>query len=290
MTTELLHTDLYAVLGVVPDAGGDEITRAYRRLARAHHPDLHPDDPDAEERFKSISAAYDVLGDPSKREEYDRFTAQQQAGPEGFAAWGADDTHLADLLGHLFGGTGGGAGGWSGRGGFASRGMDLGGTVQITLRDAVRGTAVTVTTPEGRDVDVSLPAGIDHGDRIRVPGAGLSGGPDAPPGDLVLTIVVAPDPVFEREGADLHVEVDIDFPTLVLGGIATVPTLDGGSSRIRIPQGTRPGRVFRLRGKGVPGPRGHGDLLATVSVEVPTALTDDQRAAVEALRAATSSS
>lgn len=291
VTTETLHTDLYAVLGVAADASAEEISRAYRSLARAHHPDLHPDDPDAEDRFKAISAAYDLLGDPAKRAEYDRL--QQQLSVGGAAGWAeVDDERLADLLGHLFGGSGrfagpGGFGGGYGGGRTGrARGADLGGTVQVSLRDAVLGSTVTLTTPLGDDVEVTIAPGVDHGDRLLIEGAGMPGPDGTAPGDLLLTVVVSPDPVFERIGTDLVVEVSVDFPTLVLGGVATVPTVDGGSARIRIPEGTSPGRTFRLRHQGVPGRRGRGDLLARVGVDVPRDLTPEQRAAVEALRSA----
>lgn len=279
MGSATAHTDLYAVLGVASDADASEITQAYRRLARAHHPDLHPDDPDAEERFRTISAAYEVLGDADKRAEYDQFRAMlgSSTGTRAGTAPGWSEVRfssdLSDLFGDLFGGRAG-----------AGRGFDVGATIQISLREAVAGTVVTVRTADGDEIEVNLPPGIDHGDRLRIGGGGLGAPGGGPPGDLVLTVVVAPDPVFTRDGADLHVDISVDYPTLVLGGEARVPTLDGTTARIRIPAGTRPGRTFRLRGRGAPGPRGRGDLLATVTVDVPSTITDEQRAAVEALR------
>lgn len=293
---QALNTDLYDVLGVPSDATAAEITAAYRRLARELHPDVRPDDPEATERFKEVSAAYDVLGDADKRAEYDQFRSMVGSGfsGEGFGSRGpgftshGDAVDLEDLLGGLFGDRFESFGGGNGFRDRPRRGPDAIARVPVSFVDAVRGTKVDLTVPTGdgeRSVPVTIPAGTDTGDVIRVPGVGGAGVNGGPAGDLLVEVVVGSHPRFGRSGSDLTTSVTVDFPEAALGGTVEVPTLDG-SVKIKVPAGTQPGRVMRVRGRGIRS-RGHtGDLLVTVDVAVPTELNDDQRAAVEVLRAA----
>ena len=291
--TEWLEKDYYAVLGVPDTASEQEVTRAYRALARELHPDAHPDHPDAEERFKEVSAAYDVVGDPAKRKEYDDLRQRQRAGPathpgSGYPGGGfrirfgdLDDLDGLDDLGDLFGDLLGGRG----RRARSRRGQDLEAELTLGFEQAVQGTtaALRVGGSTPRQATVRVPAGIEDGQLIRAPaqgGAGLDGGP---PGDLYVTVRVSPHPIFGRHGPHLTVRLPITFAEAALGADVRVPTLDGDPVTLRIPPGTPAGRTFRVRGRGVPG---RGDLLAIVEVAVPTRLSPTQRAAVEALAAA----
>lgn len=289
---DVLAKDQYQVLGVGGGATQEDIRRAYRRLARHHHPDANPGDPAAEERFKEISTAYDVLGDPARRQEYD------QARPAGGACGGFDPTGghvtinvddladlggIEDLLSDLFGGRGAGA-----RTHRPRRGRDLEASLQLSFEEAVSGMTTSVqmgdATGSGRSVRVRVPAGVDDGQRIRVPGLGEPGADGAPPGDLYVTVRVPPHARFGRSGRDLTLALPVTYAEAALGAEVAVPTLDGDRVRVRIPPGTPSGRKLRVRGRGVPGPAGgRGDLLITIEIAVPERLTDEQRAAVAAL-------
>lgn len=248
--------DLYGVLGVGPGADARAITAAYRRMARRWHPDANPDDPRGEERFKEVAAAYDVLGDPAKRARYDE---SRRAAPGRAAA--------------------------RPRG---TRGPDHEAVLDLRLEDAVLGTTTNLTLSDGtrdREVRVRIPAGVADGRVIRVPGKGGAGPDGGSPGDLYLTIRLAPHTVFGRSGRDLTVTVPVTFPEAVLGAEVDVPTIDGRKVAVRVPAGTSSGRVLRVRGRGVPDQDGRGDLLVTVQVVVPTSLTPEERRAVEVLAA-----
>ncbi|MEM9712857.1 MAG: J domain-containing protein [Actinomycetota bacterium] len=293
MQREWLETDFYAALGVSESASEKDITKAYRALARSHHPDQGGD----ETRFKEISAAYDVLGDPEKRAEYDEL---RRLGPlsGGFAGGPGGGTHqvrfedlsdfggggLGDLLGNLFG-RADGAGAPGGSRPRPMPGPDLETELHLDFVDAVRG--VTTEVLVGSDpVKVRIPTGVDHGRRIRVRGHGRPGQFGGPPGDLFVVVQVRPHDRFERRGDDLHLTVPVTFGELALGAKVTVPTLDGDAVTLKVPPGTQPGRKFRLRGRGVERKGTTGDLLVGVEVVVPTELDGEQRAAVEALDAA----
>jgi molecular chaperone DnaJ len=276
--TEWLEKDYYALLGVPETASEQDITRAYRRLARELHPDVNPDKPEAEERFKAVSSAYDVLGDPAKRKEYDEL---RRLGAGGFADEGggfgirfttADD--LGDLgdLGGLFGDLFGGAT-------RARRGRDVEAEVALSFEEAVTGAERRVG-----NATVRIPAGIEDGQLIRVPGHGNPGTNGGPPGDLYVTARVDRHPVFGREGPHLTLRVPVAFAEATLGADVRLPTLHGDPVTLRLPPGTPSGRTFRVRGEGVPG---RGDLLVTVEVAVPKRLTDAERRAVEQLAEAT---
>src|SRR5579884_949221 len=347
---EWFEKDYYQALGVPETATDKEITRAYRKLAKEHHPDAGGG---SEERFKEISAAYDVLGDAPKRKEYDEV---RRLGPMAGAMGGAggfggnpgfnfrvDD--LGDLLGGIFG-----------RGRAASartgprRGEDIEAELHLSFEEAVDGvtTSVNVTseapcstchgtgaapgsqptvcsvcggrgvrdenqglfsfsqpcpacggsgvriekpcrTCKGsgverrpRQVKVRIPAGVEHGQRIRLKARGTPGRNGGPPGDLYVTVRVEPHRLFGRRGQDLTLTVPVTFSEAALGADITVPTLDS-TVKVRIPAGTRSGRTLRVRGRGVRTDKGAGDLLVSVEVVVPQHLSDDQRRAIEAL-------
>lgn len=311
------YKDYYDILGVSRDADDKEIKRAYRRLARKHHPDVNPGDRGAEERFKEINEAHEVLSDPEKRQKYDQLGAdwarwQQSGGRSGDFDWGqwtsgrpGEGVHvrygtpedLEDLFGggspfsdffsQIFGGMGAGR---PSRGGFeyqthSQRGQDYEQEIEISLREAYQG-AQRVLEKDGRRLTVKIPAGARTGTRVRMSGEGGPGGAGGAPGDLYLRVRVAPDPQFEREGNDLHVTVPLDLTTAVLGGEVRVPTLSG-PVMLTVPEGTQNGRIFRLRGKGMPDlrrPDRHGDLYAKLEVQLPTDLTPRQRKLFEELR------
>jgi molecular chaperone DnaJ len=310
---EWLEKDLYAVLGVAEDADAKAITRAYRRLARELHPDTHPADPQAGERFKEVTAAYDVIGDATKRAEYDEFrraVAGAGGGSHGAAdggdgrwtrfepadadgggyAWGGFDTStwttfdggdLDGLLGSVLGRV---------RTTDARRrGADVEAVLDLGFEDAVRGltTEVTIDGPAGvQTFKVRVPAGVEDGQRIRLAGKGGPGANGGPPGDLYAVVRVAPHPVFGRNGRHLTVDVPISWPEAVLGTEVDVPTLEGSTVRVRVPAGTPHGRTLRVRGRGVQTPAATGDLLVGIRLTVPDQLTDDQRRAVEAVAGA----
>src|SRR5919202_1136350 len=280
--TEWLEKDYYALLGVPETASEQDISRAYRKLARELHPDVNPDKPGAEERFKEVSGAYDVLGDPAKRKEYDELRRMQHASRAGVGGDGngfriqftdVDDLgDLGDLFGDLFG-----------RATRSRRGRDVETEVTLDFEEAVKGAE--------RKVDggatVRIPAGIDDGQLIRVPGQGEKGGDGAPRGDLYVTVRVRPHRLFGREGPHLTLRIPVTFAEAALGADVRVPTLDGDAVTLRLPPGTPSGRTFRVRGKGVPG---RGDLLVTVDVAVPRKLSDAQKRAVQELAEATTES
>jgi curved DNA-binding protein len=296
------YRDYYQILGVPRGADAAEIKRAYRKLAVKFHPDKNPGDAQAEEKFKQINEAYEVLRDPGKRAKYDQLGASYQewerrGGPgSGFdwSQWFAPGqggarvevgdlgdlfgTGFSDFFQSIFGGMPGErTDSGRARGGRArGRGRDLEQPVSITLAEAYAGTRRTVSL-DGRSLDVSIPAGTRSGTRVRLGGKGQAG-PDQP-GDLYLLVQVVPDPVLEREGDDLHTTVSVDLPTAVLGGEVRVPT-PGGPLVLTIPPGSQPGQSFRLKGRGMPLLRNaseHGDLYVRLSVEIPTDLSERER-------------
>lgn len=313
-----LEKDFYATLGVAKDASAADIKKAYRKLARTLHPDANPGDPSAEQRFKDVGEAYSVLSDPEKREQYDAVRAM--AGGARFTAGPGTGAGFEDLFGGLFGqhagggqrvrftthggpGGAGGAppgfedllGGLFGSGGYEGygaprgprRGADVQATTTLPFADAVHGSTVTLRTADGRTVTARIPPGVRDGQKIRLRGKGQSGDDGAPAGDLVITVHVAPHPVFSRSGDDLKVTVPVTFPEAALGADIDVPTLDGSTVRVKVPAGTPSGRTFRVRGRGVRTAKGTGDLLVTVQVAVPQRLDGEARRAVESFRDAT---
>jgi curved DNA-binding protein len=284
----LSYTDYYEVLGVPRDADPDAIRRAYRKLARKYHPDLNSDG-DAEERFKQLGEAYEVLSDADKRGRYDRLgarwrEAEHEAPDESFEDFFAhqgfgDGTGVEfgdDLFEALFGARGGRAGG-------PLRGYDREALLELSLEDALTGGRRRLTL-EGREVKVNFPAGVRDGQLIRLAGQGDEGRDGGPPGDLFLRVVLKPHPRFRRRGDDdLDVEVPITPSEAALGATVAVPT-PTGTARVRVPAGSSSGRRLRLRGRGVPKRGGgSGDLHAIVKIVVPKKLSDRERELYEQL-------
>ena len=314
------YKDYYKILGVGRNASEKEIKRAYRRLARQFHPDVNPNDTRAEEKFKKINEAYQVLGDTDKRSKYDRLGASWQQwqrtgrdpGQFDWSQWfaGAPGGVRVDWsgdLGDLFGGAGAGTfsdffrtifGGMGGTGRTRTaetpfrhttsrrtlRGQDVEAAVEITLEEAFHG-ATRVLERDGRRIRAKIPPGARNGSKVRIASKGSPGYGGSPPGDLYLNITVKTHPVFKHEGNNLHCNINVDLYTVVLGGQVRVSALNGDVS-LSIPAGTSSGKTFRLRGKGMPNPRNpkqRGDLLATVQVQVPQKLSARERELFEEL-------
>ena len=319
--------DYYATLGVSKASTGKDVKQAFRRLARKHHPDMNPGDKAAESRFKEINEAYEVLGDPEKRRKYDELGVNwrqyEQVGRDaaggpvppggpwqpgfGGASGGSrtmSEAEMRDLFGDadpfsdffhaFFSGApsqdDASRRGRTGRPRGRAAGRDVEHDIALTLTDAYDGAIRRLSLEHdghARTVDVRIPAGVNDGSRVRVPGEGeqLSGG--AKPGDLYLRVRLTPHPVFERKGADLYTRVVLPLTTAVLGGEAAVTTLAGKSLRLKVPPATHHAQVFRFRGHGMPitgKPGESGDLYATVDVQLPQSLTTEQRSLFEALQ------
>ncbi len=364
---EWFEKDYYAVLGVSETAEQKDITKAYRKLARQLHPDANPDDPVAEERFKEVSSAYEVVGDPEKRQQYDEVRRMGPVGANGFGGFGPggfggpggarfEASDLSDLIGNLFTRGRQGGGGPQAASTGPRRGTDIEATLTMTFDDAARGATTTVnvvsdvrcpdcfgsgaavgTAPlvcpdcngtgavaedqgffsfsspcprcggrgriiespcptcsglgsvrRPRQVKVRIPQGVRDGQRIRVKGRGGAGANGGPDGDLYVRVQVEPHPMFGRDGDNLTLTVPVTYTEAALGADVTVPTLEDEPVTIRVPAGTRSGRTFRVRGKGLTTSKATGDLLVTIEIDVPTEVNDEERAALEALAAARS--
>ena len=337
--------DYYQTLGVKREATDKEIRSAYRKLARKYHPDVNPNNKEAEAKFKEINEAYEVLSDAEKRKKYDKFGADwEQFEKMGGAAGDFDFGRYApggggrrvytgaapggeafsDFFETLFGG----GGARSGMGGdpfggmrtpgrtVARRGEDFEHPLEVTLEEAFNGTSrrlqMQVEDPcptcggsgvqnnracptcggsglvaRMKTIEVNIPTGVHSGSRVRVRGEGGPGSDGQPRGDLFLTVTVLPDPRFERKGDDLTETVPVPLYTMVLGGEARVPTLKGTHLALTIPPGTQNGRVFRLKGQGMPhlgNPAQRGDLLAKMEVQLPRQLSADERQLFEQLK------
>lgn len=299
------YHDYYETLGVPRTASVDEIRKAYRKLAREYHPDINKE-PGAEDRFKQIAEAYEVLRDAEKREKYDRLGSNWRAGdpvpePEGFGGagfgGGAGGVHFtsgedfSDFFESLFGGRPG-AGPRRGGGGFGGTiprpGADHEATIDLTLQEAAAGGTRRLSLADGRSYEVKIPLGAREGQRIRLAGEGGAGVDGGPPGDLYLKVRIKPDPRFRREGDDVHVDVPISPSEAALGAEVPVPTLTG-TARVRVPAGSSTGRRLRLRDEGMPTRVGrHGNLYAHLQIVVPKQLDSRERELYEELAAASS--
>jgi curved DNA-binding protein len=287
------YKDYYKVLGVPRDASADDIRRAYRKLARRYHPDLNQES-DAEQRFKEVGEAYEVLSDPEKRERYDNLGAGWRTGE---APGGAD---FEDLFGQQGAGRGDvrvefGDSGFSeffqrvfgDRGTAAStgplRGRDHEAVLELSLEEALAGGRRRLSLEDGPSFEVNIPAEVRDGQRIRIAGHGASGRDGGPPGDLYLVVRLRPHPRFRREGDDLHLELAVSPWEAALGATVPVETLTG-TAQVRVPAGSSSGRRLRLRGRGLPKRGGgRGDLYASVQIAVPKRLSDSERELFEKL-------
>jgi curved DNA-binding protein len=306
------YRDYYEALGVPRGASSEEIRRAYRTLARQYHPDVNKE-PGAEDRFKEIAEAYEVLRDPEKRERYDRLGSNWRAGDdvsgaaEGFGGGqgfgggaGFEDVRVSfgdgtgfgdfsDLFEGLFGGraggrVGGGMGGF-GPGGFggARRGADMEAELELSLEEAAQGGHRWVALAGGRSYEVTIPPGVRDGQRIRLAGEGGEGTGGGPVGDLLLRVRIKPHPRFRLEGDDLYTELPVSPWEAALGATVQLRTLDG-TAQVKVPSGSSCGRRLRLRGEGMPRARGgRGDLHAEVRILVPKKLSRAERKAFEEL-------
>ncbi|QCR21896.1 DnaJ C-terminal domain-containing protein [Pontibacter sp. SGAir0037] len=294
------YKDYYNILGVAKTATQAEIKKAYRALAKKYHPDKTKGDTAAEERFKDISEAYEVIGDETKRRQYDQLGANwkqyQQQGSgfggqyQGAGAYGnADDvfgSDFSDFFKQFFGG-GGFGGGFAGRRGTQARkGQDYEADMSITLQEAYSGTAHLLTL-DNQQLRINTKPGVADGQVLRIKGKGAPGtGAGAANGDLYIKVSVQPHPTIERKGDDLHTELPMDMYTAILGGEVQVNTL-AGQLKFKVPAGTQNGKVLRLRGKGMPvyGKADQfGDLYAKVQVMLPVNLDSEDRALLEQLR------
>ena len=292
--------DPYSVLGVTKSATADEVKKAFRKLAKKHHPDQNTGDPKAQEKFAEVSSAYEILGDEKKRAQFDRGEIDAEGKPRGFEGFGAGGPFRRGNAGgggspfeHFEFNAGGspfGQGAAGGRGGFDAsdffdlfggrgrgrqqqapqRGKDVEQIVTISLTDAVQGSSARVSLPNGKTLDVAIPAGIEDGKQIRLKGQGHPGVGGAAPGDAMITVKIARHPYFRVEGHDLRLDLPIALYEAVLGGKVQVPTLSG-KVEISVPAGTNGGKTLRLRGKGLPAGDGKpaGDLLVTLRIIMP---------------------
>ncbi|HJX64214.1 MAG TPA: DnaJ C-terminal domain-containing protein [Polyangia bacterium] len=281
--------DLYKILGVSQDANADVIKKAYRKLAKENHPDATGGDKKKTERFKEVNEAYTVISDQQKRREYDRLRSAPVGAdgmPEGFdpdafaqvfggggaQAGGFGD--LGDMFANLFGNAGPFTRG-RGRGRAQARGADMVGNLEVTFKDAALGVRQTIRSGSGKSVAVNIPAGVETGARLRVPGQGAPAPKSGQPGDLYLDIVVRSDAHLRRNDDDVELALPLTLGEAVLGTQVDVPTLDG-TVRLTVPAGTSSDAKLRLRGKGIKRPDGvRGDQLCHVEIVVPRLKPDD---------------
>ena len=304
------YKDYYKMLGVAKSASTKEIKAAYRKLARQWHPDVNPTKKkEAEEKFKEIAEAYEVLSDAEKRKTYDTLGPDWQQRARDFQRGGGfaggfpgggfqyqtppggvqfdfgdlgDGGGFSEFFQTFFGGIGRAAG-TTARGRRQMRGQDAEAEIELSLRDAYSGGKRSLTLqsgskPAGKTLEVSIPAGVRDGQRIRLAGQGAQGAGGGQSGDLFLVVHLAHDPSFTRTGDDLHIEQLVPVTTLVLGGEVTVGTMTGRIS-VKVPHESQNGRTLRIPGKGMPHLRGggHGDLYVKLVAQIPTKLSDEER-------------
>jgi DnaJ-class molecular chaperone len=276
--------DPYAILEVKREATQDEIRSAYRRLAKKLHPDLNPGDKQAEEKFKQVAAAYDLLGDPDKRARFERGEIDA-SGAERPRERYYRDFHAADAQDHAYSTSGGFAdfmenediladilGRGEGRTRFRIRGPDVHYRLPVDFIEAVNGATKRITMPDGAALDVAIPAGTRDGQTLRLRGKGGPGIGGAPSGDALVEIDVRPHKLFTRKDDDIHLDLPISLPEAVLGGKLDVPT-PTGAVRMTVPKGANTGRVLRLKGKGVARKDGsRGDEYVTLKIVLPEPL------------------
>lgn len=292
----MAYIDYYNILGVNKGASQDDIKKAYKKLARKYHPDLNPNDPDAHRKFQEINEANEVLSDPEKRKKYDQygenwkhadqFEAQQQQygqyqnggfGGGGGSYWSASDdgSGFSDFFESMFGGRSDRSGGG---GSHMFRGQDYNASLSLSLADAAK-THKQVITVNGKNLRITVPAGIADGQTIKLIGQGGPGVNGGPAGDLYITFAITDDGRFKRVGDDLYVTVPLNMYTAILGGEQIVETMDS-KVKLKVSPGTQNNTKVRLKGKGFPIYKKEGqfgDLIVTYTIEIPTNLTDKQK-------------
>lgn len=282
--------DYYKILGLEKNASDDDIKKAYRKLARKYHPDLNPNDKEAHTRFQQINEANEVLSDPEKRKKYDEYGENwkhaeqfeqarnqrsysgEQGGFEQFSGEFGED-RFSDFFESLFGGTGGRRSGTT-----RFRGQDYNAELHISLKEAYTTHQHTLNV-NGKNVRITVPAGIANGQVIKLKGHGAPGVNGGPNGDLYITFVINDDPQFKRIGDDVHTSVDLELYTAILGGEITLDTL-GGKIKLKVKEETQNGTKVRLKGKGFPVYKRDGqfgDLIVTYNIKIPTGLTEKQK-------------
>ncbi len=286
--------DYYEILGVNKNASEEEIKKAYRKLARKYHPDLNPNDKEANKKFQQINEANEVLSDPEKRKKYDQYGKDWQhaeefekarhsgqrrstAGAEDFSGFSGafDEEGFSDFFQSMFGSSGRTRGRASQ---VKFRGEDYNAELHLSLRDAYKTHQQTLKVND-KNIRITIPAGVENGQIIKLKGHGGPGINGGPNGDLYITFVIADDPKFKRLGNDLHATVDLDLYTAVLGGEITVDTMNG-KVKLKVKPETQNGTVTRLKGKGFPVYKKEGefgDLYITYSIKIPTHLTEKQK-------------
>lgn len=294
--------DYYKVLGVDKTASADDIKKAYRKLARKYHPDLNPNDATAHKTFQQINEANEVLSDPDKRKKYDQYgenwqhaeqfeQAKQQQGYAGgagnpfgegsFSGSYGDDGDFSDFFTSMFGNSGGSSRGRN----VKFKGQDYNAELHISLREAATTHQHTLTV-NGKNVRITVPAGIANGQVIKLKGHGGAGVNGGPAGDLYITFAIADDPAFKRNGNDLQMNVPLDLYTAILGGEVVIETLTG-KVKLKVAPETQNGTTVKLKGKGFPvykQENASGDLLVTYTIHLPTHLSDAQKELFKQLR------
>ncbi len=301
----MAYIDYYKILGITKNASQDEIKKAYKKLARKHHPDLNPNDKDAQRRFQEINEANEVLSDPEKRKKYDQYgenwkhadefeaRKQQQGAYQGYSGgdfWSSagagegfsgEGGGFSDFFESLFGSAGGGR---RGRGG-GFRGQDLNAELRLSLQEAAQ-THKQVLTVNGRSIRITIPAGVENGQTIKLKGQGAPGMNGGVSGDLYITFAIPDDPVFKRDGNNLYLTAPLDLYTALLGGEQIVPALNG-KVKLQVQPETQNGTKVRLKGKGFPVYKREGeagDLIVTWNVVLPSGISGKQKELFEELR------
>lgn len=287
--------DYYKILGLDKTASADQIKKAYRKLARQYHPDLNPNDKDANKKFQQVNEAHEVLSDPEKRKKYDQYgehwqhadayekarQERQSTGETGFGSFGQEEAFggdfssgdFSDFFNSMFGGSA-----RSSRSQVKFRGQDYNAELQISLKEAYT-THQRVFTINNKNIRITIPAGIANGQTIKLKGHGGPGVNGGPPGDLYITFDILEDPVFKRLGDDLYATMELDLYTAVLGGDKTIDTLDG-RVKLKVKPETQNGTKTRLKGKGFPVYKkegSYGDLIVTWLIKIPVNLTEKQK-------------
>jgi curved DNA-binding protein len=291
--------DYYKILGIEKTATDKDIKAAYRKLARKYHPDLNPNDAEANKKFQQINEANEVLSDPEKRkkydkygenwqhgDEYEKYAQQQQAHGQQYSGFGRGHTQgfedfgefgggdFSDFFQQMFGGGGGGRSSRQAR----YRGQDFNAELHLNLKDVSESHKQTLTV-NSKNIRITIPAGVENGQTIKIAGHGGPGMNGGPAGDLYITFVIAPDPNFRRDGANLYTTVKLDLYTAILGGEATIDTLTG-KVKLKVAPETQNGTTIRLKGKGMPVYKKEGqsgDLLVTYDIQLPRNLTEKQK-------------